>query len=147
MFGCIVVGVDGSVTAGQALTKAIELARLANARLRIATAFKDATAVAAAAEPIAGGIMLADRANAELSRYAETIVAKAAEQATGLDVKTYAIAGDPADVLLDLAEEEGADLIIVGNKGMRGAKRFLLGSVPNRVAHHASCNVLIVHTT
>jgi nucleotide-binding universal stress UspA family protein len=54
--------------------------------------------------------------------------------------------GDPADAIIDAAEEEGADLIVVGNRGMQGAKRFLLGSVPNRVAHHAPCSVLIVHT-
>ena len=55
--------------------------------------------------------------------------------------------GDPAETILDAAEEEAVDLIVVGNRGMRGAKRFLLGSVPNRVAHRAPCNVLIVHTT
>ena len=41
----------------------------------------------------------------------------------------------------------GADLIVVGNKGMTGAKRFLLGSVPNKVSHHAPCGVYIVRTT
>jgi nucleotide-binding universal stress UspA family protein len=56
-------------------------------------------------------------------------------------------AGDPADAILRVAEEHDADLIIIGSKGMQGAKRFLLGSVPNKVSHHASCNVLIVRTT
>ena len=46
-----------------------------------------------------------------------------------------------------VAEEQAADLIIVGNKGMTGAKRFLLGSVPNKVSHHAPCSVLIIRTT
>ena len=55
--------------------------------------------------------------------------------------------GDPADAILDVAEERGADLIVVGNKGMTGAKRFLLGSVPNKVSHHAPCSVLIIRTT
>ena len=55
--------------------------------------------------------------------------------------------GDPADAILDVAEEEGADLIVVGNKGMTGAKRFLLGSVPNKVSHHAPCSVIIIRTT
>ena len=45
--------------------------------------------------------------------------------------------GDPADAILDVAEEQEADLVVVGNKGMTGAKRFLLGSVPNKVSHHA----------
>ena len=53
----------------------------------------------------------------------------------------------PADAILDVAEEREADLIVVGNKGMTGAKRFLLGSVPNKVSHHAPCSVLIIRTT
>jgi nucleotide-binding universal stress UspA family protein len=65
----------------------------------------------------------------------------------GVPVKTYAREGDPADAILDVAEEEKAGLIIVGNKGMTGAKRFLLGSVPNKVSHHAPCSVLIIRTT
>ena len=62
------------------------------------------------------------------------------------DVHTHAREGDPADAILDVAEEQGSDLIVVGNKGMSGAKRFLLGSVPNKVSHHAPCSVLIVRT-
>ena len=63
------------------------------------------------------------------------------------DARTFAREGDPADAILDVAEEEKADLIVVGNKGMTGAKRFLLGSVPNKISHHAPCSVLIVRTT
>ena len=65
----------------------------------------------------------------------------------GRDGHRYARQGDPADAILDVAEEQGADLMIVGNKGMTGAKRFLLGSVPNKVSHHAPCSVLIIRTT
>ena len=65
----------------------------------------------------------------------------------GIEVETFAREGDPADAILDVAEERSADLIVVGNKGMTGAKRFLLGSVPNKVSHHAPCSVLIVRTT
>ena len=72
----------------------------------------------------------------------EDVSATLAEAAEGLkeegvDVETHAREGDPADAILDVAEEQGADLIVVGNKGMTGAKRFLLGSVPNKVSHHA----------
>jgi nucleotide-binding universal stress UspA family protein len=56
-------------------------------------------------------------------------------------------AGDAADAILDVAEEQQCDLIVVGNKGMTGAKRFLLGSVPNKISHHAPCSVLIVRTS
>ena len=65
----------------------------------------------------------------------------------GLTVDRYAREGDPADAILDVAEETNADLIVVGNKGMTGAKRFLLGSVPNKVSHHAPCSVMIIRTT
>ncbi|HYY06277.1 MAG TPA: universal stress protein, partial [Candidatus Limnocylindria bacterium] len=65
----------------------------------------------------------------------------------GVSVSTHAREGDPADALLDVAEETKADLLVVGNKGMTGAKRFLLGSVPNKVSHHAPCSVFIVRTT
>ena len=63
------------------------------------------------------------------------------------DVETFARQGDAADAIVDVAEEQRSDLIVVGNKGMTGAKRFLLGSVPNKVSHHAPCSVLIVRTT
>jgi nucleotide-binding universal stress UspA family protein len=74
---------------------------------------------------------------------------EAAEEAdaAGVESEIYARQGDPADAILDVAEERGADLIVVGNKGMTGAKRFLLGSVPNKVSHHAPCSVLIIRTT
>jgi nucleotide-binding universal stress UspA family protein len=73
--------------------------------------------------------------------------AAAESQAAGVATETYARQGDPADAILDVAEERGADLIVVGNKGMTGAKRFLLGSVPNKVSHHAPCSVLIIRTS
>jgi nucleotide-binding universal stress UspA family protein len=65
----------------------------------------------------------------------------------GVDVETLAREGDAADAILDIAEQKDADLIVVGNKGMTGAKRFLLGSVPNKVSHHAPCSVLIIRTS
>ena len=79
----------------------------------------------------------------------EATLRDAAEIAVGAGVKTdtFARQGDPADAILDVAEENGSVLIVVGNKGMTGAKRFLLGSVPNKVSHHAPCSVLIIRTT
>ena len=67
-------------------------------------------------------------------------------QEQGVKVETHAREGDPADAILDVAEETDAGLIIVGNKGMTGAKRFLLGSVPNKISHHAPCAVMIIRT-
>jgi nucleotide-binding universal stress UspA family protein len=68
-------------------------------------------------------------------------------QAEGVAVNTYARQADPSDAILDVAEEQKADLIVVGNKGMAGAKRFLLGSVPDKISHHAPCSVMIIRTT
>lgn len=65
----------------------------------------------------------------------------------GVPVTTVIRDGDPASVILDVAEEQKSDLIIVGNKGMTGTRRFLLSSVPSKVAHHSECAVLIVKTT
>ena len=62
-----------------------------------------------------------------------------------VDVKSHTLTGDPADALLEIAEREGADLIVVGNRGMHGVSR-VLGSVPNKVSHRAQCHVLIVAT-
>jgi len=62
----------------------------------------------------------------------------------GLEVASEARQGDPADVLCEIAEEHGADLLVVGNKGMQ---RRVLGSVPNSVSHKAPCSVVIVKTT
>jgi nucleotide-binding universal stress UspA family protein len=73
--------------------------------------------------------------------------AAAPAREAGVEVNLYPRQGDPADAILDVAEERDADLIVIGNKGMRGAKRFLLGSVPNKVSHHAPCSVLIIRTT
>ena len=66
---------------------------------------------------------------------------RTAAQAGLEQVEIFARQGDAADAILDVAEEQAADLIVVGNKGMTGAKRFLLGSVPNKVptTHPARC--------
>ena len=65
----------------------------------------------------------------------------------GVKVESHAAAGDPAEAILGATENLDADMIVVGSKGMTGAKRFVLGSVPHKVAHHACCNVLIVYTS
>ena len=83
------------------------------------------------------------REDVEVTLEAAAAVAREA----GVTVNVYPRQGDPADAILDVAEEQNADLVIVGNKGMTGAKRFLLGSVPNKVSHHAPCSVLIIRTT
>jgi nucleotide-binding universal stress UspA family protein len=64
----------------------------------------------------------------------------------GIAVHSVARLGEPADALLAVAEEVGADLIVIGNRGISGVRRYLLGAVADRVAHHAPCSVQIVHT-
>jgi nucleotide-binding universal stress UspA family protein len=74
-----------------------------------------------------------------------TNAAETAKRVCDTRIETHARFGSPAEVLCDLAAHLGADLIVVGNKGMQGGRRFL-GSVPNTVSHHAPCSVLIVDT-
>ena len=147
MFGSIVVGTDGSATAKEAVRQAIDLAKQVGASLDIVSAY----------EPVSDQRLREERSDVPddlqwMVNPREDVDATLSEAAdvakeAGVDVETYARQGDPADAILDVAEENKADLIIVGNKGMTGAKRFLLGSVPNKVSHHAPCSVLIIRTT
>ena len=135
----IVVGTDGSETATRAVSKAVTLARQGGATLHIVTAYGTKP------EVVPEELNWMESAGVQ----AETILRQtvAGIDAAGLDVETHARVGDPASVLIDVAVGTAADLIVVGNKGMTGMARFLLGSVPNKVAHHAPCDVLIVRTT
>jgi nucleotide-binding universal stress UspA family protein len=147
MFKAIVVGTDGSDTATQAVRQAVELASVVGAKIELVSAYEPVPAKRLreerrdAPEDLQWAISPREDVEATLEAAAE--VARTA----GLAVDVYARQGDPADAILDIAEEREADLIVVGNRGMTGAKRFLLGSVPNKVSHHAPCSVLIIRTT
>jgi nucleotide-binding universal stress UspA family protein len=145
MFHSIVVGTDGSDTAREAVRQAIELARSVGARIELVSAYEpvtDARLRETSHVPEDLHWMINPREDVEA-----TLEQAAAEiRAAGVQVEVFARQGDPADAILDVAEERGSDLIVVGNKGMTGAKRFLLGSVPNKVSHHAPCSVLIIRT-
>jgi len=146
VFSSIVVGMDGSDTAREAVTQATALARSVGARIELVSAYEpvsDARLRESIAVPQDLHWIINPREDVE----AALEDAAAAIRAAGVEVEIFARQGDPADAILDAAEERGADLIIVGNKGMTGAKRFLLGSVPNKVSHHAPCSVLIIRTT
>jgi nucleotide-binding universal stress UspA family protein len=67
-------------------------------------------------------------------------------QGDGVKIEAHGPRGDAASAILSVAEGTSADLIILGSKGMQGARR-VLGSVPNKVSHHAPCDLLIVQTT
>jgi nucleotide-binding universal stress UspA family protein len=147
MFKSIVVGTDGSETATEAVRQAVDLAKRVGARLELVSAYEPVSESRLREEKREVPEDLQWMVNARED--VESTLKVAAETATeaGVPVDTFARQGDPADAILDVAEEQKSDLIIVGNKGMTGAKRFLLGSVPNKVSHHAPCSVMIIRTT
>lgn len=146
MFKRIVVGTDGSETAQEAVRQAVDLAKSTGASLDLVSAYGGETA--------SGGTRL-DHVErpADVPETAREAVNFALDTAAGIakkegvEVQAHAEEGDPADALISAAERLHADVIVVGNKGMTGARRFLLGSVPNKVSHHAPCSVFIIRTT
>jgi nucleotide-binding universal stress UspA family protein len=147
MFKSIVVGTDGSDTATQAVREAVDLAESLGAKLELVSAYEPVPAQRLAEERRQAPEDLQWAINPREDVDATLDAAAGLAREAGVQVDLYARQGDPADAILDVAEERKADLIIVGNKGMTGAKRFLLGSVPNKVSHHAPCSVLIIRTT
>jgi nucleotide-binding universal stress UspA family protein len=147
MFDRIVVGTDGSETATEAVRTAIELAKLANSRLEIVSAYEPVPQdrLKQEVEGISGDVAHVVNPREDVSLILDRAAADA--RRAKVEVVTHPREGEPADAILDVAEENKADLIIVGNKGMTGARRFLLGSVPNKISHHSPCDVWIVHTT
>ena len=146
MFRSMVVGTDGSDTATQAVRQAIELARSVGARIDLVSAYEPVSDARLREESMVVPKDLHWMINPREDVLATLEEAAAEIRAGGVEVEMFARQGDPADAILDVAEERDSDLIVVGNKGMTGAKRFLLGSVPNKVSHHAPCSVLIIRT-
>jgi nucleotide-binding universal stress UspA family protein len=147
MFARIVVGTDGSETAKRALLEATQLAKQTGASLDVVSAFEPVPSSRLREERLEAPSDIEHAVNPQED--VNAILKEAEEEVggAGVQVRTFARQGEPADAILDVAEEHNADLIVVGNKGMTGAKRFLLGSVPNKVSHHAPCSVLIIRTT
>jgi len=130
-----------------AVRQAVELAKVSNAELDIVAAFEPVSLGRIREEQaeMPGDVEYAVGPREDVNVALENAVGVAKQE--GVEARPYPREGDPADAILDVAEDNGADLIVVGNKGMTGAKRFLLGSVPNKVSHHAPCGVYIVRTT
>ena len=148
MFSRIVVGTDGSDTAAEAVRQASELAKMTGGRLDVVSAFEPVPRRRVEAEQggAPGDVQHEFHPREDVNLTLDS--AATAAKGNGVEeVATHAREGDPADAILDVAEEVEADLIVVGNKGMTGARRFLLGSVPNKVSHHAPCSVIIVRTS
>jgi nucleotide-binding universal stress UspA family protein len=148
MFTSIVVGTDGSDTAQKAVGRAVALAAQLGAGLEIVSAYEPVSEQRLREEKqqVPGDLQWMVTPREDVDATLEQAAEDARAAGVGA-VRVHARQGDPADAILDVAEELDSDLIVVGNKGMTGAKRFLLGSVPNKVSHHAPCSVLIVRTS
>jgi len=147
VFTRIVVGTDGSDTAAEAVRQALELAKLSGARLEIVSAYEPVSQRRVEKEALDAPTDVQYEIGPREDVNLVLDGAAASARGEGVEVRTHPVEGEPAEAVLDVAEKTDADLIVVGNKGMTGARRFLLGSVPNNVSHHAPCSVLIVRTT
>ncbi|HZU61104.1 MAG TPA: universal stress protein [Solirubrobacteraceae bacterium] len=139
----IVVGTDGSETAGRALNEAVRLAKALDAELHVVTAYKPLRGAKISGAPEGAAKVWAPLPDSQ----AQAVIDEAASRVrmSGLEPKIHMLDRDPGDALLEVADEVGATMIVVGNRGMSGAGR-VLGSVPNKVSHAAHCNVMIVST-
>jgi nucleotide-binding universal stress UspA family protein len=140
VYKSIVVGIDGSPTAEIALEKAIELARGSGGRLHVVSAYEPAAA------RVTGGAPSSEEFQAPSDFKVEGVLQRALDRSRDVDVEQHSPKGGPADALIKVAEEQGADLIVIGSVGMKGPKR-IFGSVPNSVSHRSPCDVLIVQTS
>jgi nucleotide-binding universal stress UspA family protein len=136
----IVVGTDGSQNSDLAVKQAAEIAKGTGAKVHLVTAYPD--------EPTFGETIAssAKRDRINLREVAESVLVRVARGPSleGVDVATHARAGDPAHVILDLADEVDADMIMVGARGLTGLERFLLGSVSSKLSHNAKRSLTIV---
>lgn len=147
MFTRIVVGTDGSETAAEAVRQAVELAKLSGAELSVVSAFAPVSRrrIEQEQQDAPADIQYEIGPREDVNRILDSAAAVAKQD--GVEVQVHPVEGNPADAILTVAEEVKADLIVVGNRGMTGARRFLLGSVPNNVSHNAPCSVIIVRTS
>lgn len=143
MYKAIVVGTDGSDRAGVAVEESFALAKMAGAKVHAVHAVHPATTTGFSDVPGA-----AQATSASLRDHADQVATELLAEAErqGVSVEVHNLEGDPADALISIAEAVDADLIVVGNRGMAGMKRFVLGSVPNKVSHQCPCSLLIVNT-
>ena len=143
MVETITVGTDGSDTAAKAVDFALDMAERYGAKIVIASAYT----------PVSEGRLRKEQTDApqeiqwsinpseDVDATLRDVESQAKER--GIKYASEARNGDPADVLCDIAEDQGADVLVVGNRGMQ---RRILGSVPNSVSHKAPCSVMIVKT-
>jgi nucleotide-binding universal stress UspA family protein len=140
----IVVGTDGSQTAKQAVAEAVRLAKALGAAVHVVSAYEPLRGARIPGAPEGAAAVWQPLPDTKV----ETILSQATAgvRLAGIEVTPHAVRRDPADALLEVAETVKATMIVVGSKGMHGARRLALGNVPNKVSHQARCNVLIVAT-
>jgi nucleotide-binding universal stress UspA family protein len=136
----VAVGTDGSATAQAAVEEAAEIARRFEAKLVLLSAFSESSGRRNEEQDIE--LQWAVNSSARVTSILERLEMDLS--ATGIECETRLGDGDPAEVLVRLAADCGADLLVIGNRGMQ---RRVLGSVPNTVTHKAGCSVLVVKTT
>jgi nucleotide-binding universal stress UspA family protein len=141
MISTVAVGTDGSETAEEAVRQAADIARRYGAKLVLLSAFHSSRG--APPDPHAD---IERQWTSNPSARLATLLERTEERLRneGIECETLTDEGDAGDVLVRLASECDADMLVIGNKGM---KRRVLGSVPNTVAHKADCSVLVVKTT
>src|SRR3954467_3750024 len=146
MFDRIVVGTDGSETATDAVATAVELAKLSKAKLEIVSAYEPIpqSRLREEGEGISGDVSYAVNPREDVQLVLDNAAAVAKKEK--VDVVTHPREGDPPAAIRGVAAGHDGGLVLIGNKGMTGARRFLLGSVPNKISHHAPCDVWIVKT-
>ena len=144
MFKSIVVGTNGSQTADIAVNRAVDLARLTGAKLHVVSAYEPAPAHVGGSRPPAEASEWAISPHFKVDAVLDR--AQDIAQGGGVEIAVHGPKGDAASAILAVAEQADADLIVLGSKGMQGARR-VLGSVPNKVSHRTPCDLLIVQTT
>jgi nucleotide-binding universal stress UspA family protein len=145
MLDTIVVGAGPSRTTREVVEVASELARVTGSHVHVVAAYRPRAERRVAVSAEAGETTLVAGADAAVERILSDMASVIGSH--GAPVETHAREGDPAEAILQVAEEHGANLIVVGNRGMGGAGRLLLDDVPHKISHVAPCSVLLVRTT
>ena len=142
----IIVGTDFSATAAAAMDWAAELARQQGARIELVHAVMTPLSTPATF-PAPGLVPSGDQLSAEIQQAARDRLGQAAEalRQREISVDTYLGVGTPAQVILERAEETGAELVAVGTRGLSGLSHVLLGSTAQRAIQGSPCPVLAVH--
>jgi nucleotide-binding universal stress UspA family protein len=145
MYRSILVGTDCTDTAGVAVEHAAQLAQAVGATLHVVSVYRTPATLAMASAGFGSGESEAWSEAAYEDRRQQVAAIASQLRERGLDVTVHIERGDPAGAILAVATEAGADLVVVGSRGMNGLRR-MFGSVPNAIAHAKSFHVLVVRT-